>query len=227
MALKIIGAGLGRTGTASLKVALEQLGFNKCYHMGEVLSNNSSVPLWIEASKGNPQWDKIFDGYSAAVDYPSCSFWREQMEYYPEAKVVLSIRNPESWFDSVNSTIMSPDVNDWLRGSPFKEFFELCVWKDFEKHILDKDFMVDYFRGRIEAIKAEVSPDRLLVFDVKEGWGSLCKFLNVDIPDTEFPRVNSREETRRILDAMVSIQDDSNIQDSLAAQSDRLFKNRR
>ena len=148
------------------------------------------------------------------------------MEYYPKAKVILSVRDPEGWFDSVNSTIMSPDVNDWLRGSPFKEFFELCVWKDFEKHILDKNFMVDYFRGRIKAIKAEVSPERLLVFDVKEGWGPLCKFLNVNVPDEEFPRVNSREETRRILDAMVSIQEDSGMQEILAAQSDKLFKNR-
>lgn len=226
MALKVIGAGLGRTGTASLKVALEQLGFSKCYHMGEVLSNMDAVPLWLDAGMGKPDWDTIFDGYSAAVDYPSCSFWREQMDHYPDAKVILSTRDPESWFDSVNGTIMSENVNDWLRNSPFKEFFEQCVWKDFEEHILDKEFMVNYFHDRVEAIKAEVPADKLLVFDVKEGWGPLCEFLEVEIPDKEFPRVNSRDETRKILDAMIALQEGDNIQETLTAQSDRLFKNR-
>lgn len=226
MALKVIGAGLGRTGTASLKVALEKLGFNKCYHMGEVLSNMDMVPLWVEAGKGNPDWEAIFEGYSAAVDYPSCSFWREQMEYYPDAKVILSTRNPENWFESVNTTIMSPEVNEWLRSGPFKEFFERCVWKDFEKHILDRDFMVNYFRDRVAAIREEVPADRLLVFDVREGWVPLCNFLEVEIPDTDFPRVNSREETRKILDAMVSIKDGQDIQGTLAAQSDSLFRDR-
>lgn len=226
MALKVIGAGLGRTGTASLKVALEQLGFNKCYHMGEVLSGMKTVPLWVEAGKGNPDWDTIFEGYSAAVDYPSCSFWREQLEYYPDAKVILSIRDAEGWFESVNSTIMSPDVNEWLKNSPFKEFFERCVWKDYEKYILDRDFMVNYFNERTEAIKAEIPADKLLVFNVREGWAPLCAFLKVDIPEMEFPRVNSREETRKILDAMVSIQDDDAIQNALAAESHKLFKKR-
>ena len=224
MALKVIGAGLGRTGTASLKVALEKLGFSKCYHMGEVLSNVNTVPLWVAAGRGHPDWDTIFEGYSAAVDYPSCSFWREQMEYYPDAKVVLSTRDPESWFESVNSTIMSADVNEWLANSPFREFFKLCVWKDFEKHILDRDFMVDYFRKRIDTVRAGVPADRLLIFDVREGWGPLCEFLEVDIPDRDFPRVNSRDETRKILDAMVSIRDDKDIQETLAAQSDTLFR---
>jgi len=224
MALKVIGAGLGRTGTASLKVALEQLGFNKCYHMGEVLSDMKRVPLWVEADKRNPDWDTIFEGYSAAVDYPSCSFWREQLDYYPDAKVILSIRNAEGWFESVNGTIMSPDVNEWLKNSPLKEFFERCVWKDYEKYILDRDFMVNYFNKRTEAIKAQIPADKLLVFNVREGWAPLCEFLEVDVPSMEFPRVNSREETRKILDAMVSIQDENAIQDTLAAESDKLFK---
>ena len=119
MTIKGIGAGLGRTGTASLKVALEQYSFCLCYHMGEVLLHvEQRVPLWIEAAKGNPDWDTIFEGYQSATDYPSCSFWREQMEYFPEAKAILSTRSPESWFESVNSTIMSSSVNDWLRSIP-------------------------------------------------------------------------------------------------------------
>ena len=227
MALKIIGAGLGRTGTASLKVALEKLGFSKCYHMGEVLSNMSVIPLWVEASKGNPDWDTIFEGYSAAVDYPSCTFWREQMDYYPDAKVILSCRAAEDWFDSVNGTIMSPDVNEWLGNGPLKEFFERCVWKDFEEHILDRDFMVNYFRERVETIRADVPAERLLVYDVREGWEPLCEFLGVDIPAVNFPRVNSRDETRKILDAMVAIREGDDIQGTLSREREKLFRSRK
>ena len=226
MALKVIGAGLGRTGTASLKMALEQLGFGSCYHMREVLSHaEERVPLWIAAGKGNADWDTIFESYQSATDYPSCTFWREQMEYYPDAKIVLSVRSAESWFDSVNTTIMSADVNAWLRSNPLmKEFFELCLWKDFEDHILDRDYMVNYFNQRVELLKAEIPADRLLVFDVKEGWEPLCKFLDVDVIYTDFPRINSREETRNVLDAMISLQTDEDISETMLTQGDRMFK---
>jgi hypothetical protein len=183
------------------------------------------VPLWIEAAKGNPDWDTIFEGYQSATDYPSCSFWREQMEYYPKAKVILSTRSPESWFESVNGTILSSSVNDWIRSIPLmKEFFERCLWKDFEPHILERDYMVNYFREREKAIKAEVPAERLLVFDVKQGWGPLCKFLEVDTPETEFPRVNSREETRKLLDTMIEAQDDVALQESMADEAQKLYE---
>lgn len=225
MGLKVIGAGLGRTGTASLKLAFEQLGFGPCYHMGEVLPHvEERVPQWIAAAKGNADWDKIFDGYQSATDYPSCTFWREQVDYYPDAKIVLSVRSAESWFDSVNTTIMSEDVNAWLRSiPPMKEFFELCVWNDFVEHILDRDYMVNYFDQRIEQLKAEIPAERLLVFNVKEGWEPLCNFFGVDVPDTDFPRVNSRDETRKLLDAMVAIQEGDNIEETMAEESQKLF----
>ena len=227
MALKVIGPGLGRTGTASLKVALEMLGFGPCYHMGEVLPHVAErVPLWIEAGKGYPDWDAIFDGYNSATDYPSCSFWREQMDYYPEARIVLTTRSAESWFDSVNTTIMSENVNAWLRSDPLmKRFFELCVWNDFEPHILDRDFMVDYFRKREAAIVAAVPAERLLVFDVREGWEPLCRFLDADVPEEPFPRVNSRDETRRILDAIIATRDDAELSATMKAESAKLFGN--
>ena len=226
MGLKVIGAGLGRTGTASLKVALEQLGFGPCYHMGEVFPQaETRVPQWIEAGKGRPDWDAIFDGYHSATDYPSCSFWREQAAYYPDAKIVLSTRSAESWFASVNTTIMSENVNAWLRSNPMmKEFFELCVWKDFEPHILEREYMENYFRERTRAIRDEVPPERLLVFDVKEGWEPLCEFLEVPVPGTPFPRVNSRDETRRLLDVLISSQNDAAMQANMREQADNLFK---
>ena len=99
MALKVIGAGLGRTGTASLKVALEQLGIGRCYHMAEVMQNPEAPGLWVEAAEGRADWDKIFAGYGASTDYPACSFWRELGTHYPDAKILLSTRTVESWID--------------------------------------------------------------------------------------------------------------------------------
>ncbi len=225
MALKVIGAGLGRTGTASLKLALEQLGFGPCYHMGEVLAHvEQRVPLWVEAGRGKPDWEAIFAGYQAAVDYPSCSFWREQMAYAPGAKVILSTRSAESWFDSVNGTIMSPDATAWMENSPMRDFFQTCMWKDYKSHMFDRDWMINYFNERQAKIKAEVPADRLLLFDVKEGWAPLCRFLAVDIPESDFPRVNSREETRKMLDAMVAIKAGDDINATLATEKERLFK---
>ena len=100
MGLRVIGSGLGRTGTASLKQALEQLGFGPCHHMKEVLDHPESVPLWVEAFEGRPDWDAIFRGYGSAVDAPTCKFWRELSACYPEAKIVHTLRQPDEWFDA-------------------------------------------------------------------------------------------------------------------------------
>jgi hypothetical protein len=223
VSLKIIGAGLGRTGTAGLKVALEQLGIGRCYHMGEVLGNLDAPPLWVAAGQGHGDWDRIFDGYSAAVDYPSCSFWREQMAHYPDAKVILSTRDAESWFDSINTTIMAEDTNAWIRSGPLREMFELCVWRDFEPHILDKEYMVKYFRQRDEEIRDSVPADRLLVFEAKQGWEPLCRFLEVDTPATPYPFINSRDETRKLLDAIIAAQSGDALRSTMREQRGRLF----
>ena len=100
MGLKVIGSGLGRTGTLSTKLALEQLGFAPCHHMVEVFMNPAQVPLWIDAGNGNPDWDAIFGPYQAMVDHPGCAFWRELAAHYPDAKVLHTVRDPDKWFDS-------------------------------------------------------------------------------------------------------------------------------
>jgi len=116
MAIKVIGAGFGRNGTLSLKQALETLGFGKCYHMAEVFQHPEHVPVWRAAAHGKSvDWDAVFDGYQASVDWPSCSFWQEQMARYPDAKVVLSERDPERWYESVMNTIY-PDPRPRLAG---------------------------------------------------------------------------------------------------------------
>ena len=117
MALNVIGAGLGRTGTASLKVALEHLGVGRCYHMAEVMQNPNAPGYWIEAADGRADWDKIFDGYGATTDYPACSFWRELSEKYPDAKILLSTRSVDSWIESTQSTIFSRETVEFMFGT--------------------------------------------------------------------------------------------------------------
>ena len=122
MPLKVIGAGLGRTATFSLKFALEHLGLGPCYHMSEVLAAaRRNVPLWLNVIKGRPDWDSIFDGYQSTSDYPACSYWRELADYYPNAKVVLTTRDADSWFDSVSETIFSDQMQGSLAGSDAEE----------------------------------------------------------------------------------------------------------
>lgn len=204
MALKIIGAGLGRTGTASLKVALEQLGMGKCYHMTDVLQDPPRGKAWVEAAKGNADWDTIFDGYGGSVDYPGCTFWEELADYYPDAKIILTTRDPVRWWESANETIMSQMLIDGIKGSPFGELMQRIVFDTVENRMGDKDFMVSYFEKRNAEIIEEVPPERLLVYQVREGWGPLCEFLGKPIPEVEFPRINSREETRELISGMLS-----------------------
>ena len=119
MALEVIAAGLGRNATFSMKFALEALGFGPCHHMSEVFADGRrQVPLWIAASQGQPDWDAIFAGFRSCSDYPSASYWRELAEFYPDAKVVLTTRDPDSWFESVSETIFSERMMGSLRGSP-------------------------------------------------------------------------------------------------------------
>jgi hypothetical protein len=195
MALKVIGAGLGRTGTLSLKLALEHIGFGPCYHMLEIMGQaRKRLPQWIKVVRGNPDWDAIFEGFQSSVDYPTCYFWREQAAHYPEAKIILSTRDAEGWFESVNKTIMSPQSVASMRAGPFAEFMEGTVLKDFGDRTGDREFMVDYFRRWERSVIDEVAPGRLLVHRPGDGWEPLCAFLGVPVPAEPYPRVNSSDD---------------------------------
>lgn len=196
MALEVIGAGLGRTGTLSLKLALEHLGLGPCYHMSEMLANlRSHLPLWIEAAKGNPRWDTIFAGYPSTTDYPGCMFWRDLVAHYPEARVILTTRDPDKWFDSVSATIYSEPHRARFEGNPLmKEFFELTVFGDLGDRLGDRARMIEYFEAWNQAVINAVPADRLLVYAPGDGWEPLCGFLGVPVPAEPYPRVNSREE---------------------------------
>jgi hypothetical protein len=194
MPLDIIGAGLGRTGTLSLKLALEQIGFGPCYHMVEVFSNPARPDDWIKAADGQLEWETLFEGYAATVDYPGCVFWRELAERYPAAKVILTVRDPVEWFESTQSTIFSRRNVDRLAASPISRFFDKTVKRDYGDRLHDRDFMVDQFRRHNAAVEREIPAERLLVYEVSQGWEPLCAFLGVAVPGTPFPRANSREE---------------------------------
>lgn len=190
MALKVIGTGLGRTGTMSLKLALEQLGLGPCHHMVEVFMHPESVPLWVAAGQGKPDWDALFNGYVSMVDHPGCRFWRELMDYYPDAKLIHTVRDPNRWFDSTQATIFAPDSPAATPPEPLRAFFNM-VMEEYEGRQHERDFMVEHFQRHTDDVLATVPPERLLVFEAAQGWDPLCAFLGVPVPDAPYPRENS------------------------------------
>jgi len=199
MPLKLIGAGLGRTGTLSLKFALEQIGYGPCYHMTEVMISPDAAAHWVRAANGNPDWETIFNGFVGTVDFPACTFWRELADFYPDAKVLLSVRDPEQWFESTQATIFSDRARQMLIQTPMKEFIEKTTWRMFGDRLHDREFMIEAFKRHNAEVEKTISPSRLLVYEVSQGWEPLCKFLNVPVPDTPFPRVNSRDEMKMFM----------------------------
>ena len=212
MALKVIGAGFGRTGTLSMKAALEQLGYNKCHHMVEVLMTKDETQLdyWDAIGKGErPGWDKVFEGYQASVDFPSCVYWKELAEAYPDAKVVLTVRSFESWYKSATGTIYAVGKKQpaWTRLLPkpgkIGRMTKNVIWHGkFHGKFEDKAYAEKVWNAHIEEVKAGLPSERLLVFEVKEGWEPLCEFLGKPVPDTPFPRVNDAEQFHKMIKGM-------------------------
>lgn len=194
MTLKVIGSGFGRTGTMSLKLALEQLGIGRCHHMFEVLQRPEATAQWIAAADGQPDWPGIFNGFSAAVDWPSATFWRELAAAYPEAKIVHTERDPDAWFDSCESTIF-PAMERAPRG-PWREMVEKVVLDLFDGRVHERAHATAVFRAHNDAVREAIPPERLLVYYAAEGWGPLCRFLGIDEPSAPMPKVNTREEFR-------------------------------
>lgn len=204
MPLKVIGAGLGRTGTLSLKVALERLGFDKTYHMTEVIAKPEYVGLWDAAARSEPvDWEALFQGYQATVDWPGCNFYQEYLRLYPEAKVILTVRDPERWYDSARQTIFRQQraFPVWImpffpRLRSFLRLTERLIWEGvFRGRFEDRAHAIEVFNRHIEEVNRVVPKDRLLVYEVSEGWGPLCSFLGVPIPeDQPFPHLNEAAE---------------------------------
>lgn len=199
MTLSLIGAGFGRTGTNSLKLALEQLGLAPCHHMLEVIANPQTAAYWQQALDGEKvDWDEALKGYKAQVDWPGAFFWRELWEWSPDAKILLSVRDEDAWFKSITNTIFAIDADPDSIEDPVARQFARMTGELLDRAMgspkRDKETVLAAYRRNIEEVKAEVPADRLLVFDVKEGWEPLCAFLDLPVPETPFPRVNSTDE---------------------------------
>lgn len=200
MALAVIGAGLGRTGTLSLKVALEQLGFGPCHHMDDVFSSPERLRTWAAIAAGNPaDWPGVFAGYQSTIDWPSTNYWRELADAFPQAKILLSVRPPERWWSSFESTIRKLiDSRDKASSDHIANVLEyahtIINQHTFGGDTIDKSSALEVFDRRIKEVTATIPAERLLVFDVAHGWEPLCEFVGQAVPDADFPHVNNEDE---------------------------------
>lgn len=209
--MKIIGAGYGRTGTKSLQIALEKLGYGNCYHMEKLLRNPADVILWRNAyEEKEVDWNALFQKYQAIVDFPGSIYYKELVDFYPESKVILTVRDPEKWYDSVDATIFSFDPGPLLKlkmllKMPFsataRNLFQVIqlndkiIWKKyFQGKFQDRGYVIKKYQQHIEEVKQVIPADRLLIYEVKEGWQPLCEFLNKEIPKEAFPNSNKQED---------------------------------
>jgi hypothetical protein len=212
MSLQIIGLGMGRTGTLSLKRALEKLGFGPCYHMEDLLRQPKDVIYWEELKqRGSTDWQKLFGKYRSAVDFPVVACYQSLLEKYPDAKIILTVRNENAWYESASRTIFntepgpaqkvkmalqmpfSPRLRKLMRVFRMSgQFWQEHVGKNF----WEKEAAIAFYRRWNDQIRKEIPRDRLLEYEVKEGWQPLCEFLGVAVPHEDFPKANTREAFR-------------------------------
>ncbi len=196
--MHIIGAGLGRTGTYSLKLALNRLGVGPCHHMEAVILNMPvQVPLWAAALAGSANWQAIYAGFNSAVDWPTAAFFGELAVAYPEAKFILTERDPEHWADSFGETIykaMAGRANFPAELKPWLDMAHGVIVKSGFPDGLDREDLIRGFVAHNDAVRKAIPAGQLLNYQVREGWGPLCGFLGVATPDEPFPRTNDRIE---------------------------------
>ncbi|WIG59817.1 MAG: hypothetical protein OJF49_002564 [Ktedonobacterales bacterium] len=202
--IKIIGAGFGRTGTFSLKNALDDIGLGPCYHMSEVFGRPQDVDVWEAAEKGEAvDWHALLADYRAIVDWPGCAFYAELLRAYPDANVILTVRDPEQWYESVCATIRpasySSGPEDEERSTPEDkrrgQMVRAIIWEGtFGGRFDDKAHAIAVYNQHIAEVKERVPAEKLLVYDVKQGWEPLCAFLGISVPATPFPYLNQRDE---------------------------------
>ena len=201
MSLSVIGAGLPRTGTSSQKLALEQLGFGPCYHMTETFPRPEHWPLWETAAAGGPvDWNVLFEGWGSTTDAPGCNFYRELANYFPDAKVILSVRDPEAWFASTQATITSPQTAGFHAGRGAQAMLEAIGWGT-DPRLHDREWMLTRYHRHNEEVQQTIPAHRLLVYDVAEGWEPLCRFLGRPVPDMPFPKTNTTGEFKAMMAA--------------------------
>ena len=221
MTLQIIGAGLARTGTMSLKLALEQLGYNRCFHIVELLKDPSRLKyLDVKHPQGSADWNTFFAGFDAATDYPACYYYKELLAQNPSAKVILTVRDPESWYDSVYNTVyrgVPKGVGDVLRlikgvissadirrTAPVFRYNGQLIWNgQFKGQFENRSTAIAIYEQHVAEVQQYVPAEQLLVYHIQDGWEPLCAFLGKPIPDTPFPHSNSKAEFNRKMDRLL------------------------
>lgn len=192
MALRVVGAGLGRTGTLSLKLALERLLGGPCYHMVEVFSHPQDVAAWHGAARGEPpDWQQLFRDYRSAVDWPACAFWPELNEAFPDAIVVLSVRDAESWWESARRTIFPAALG---AEGPWRAMIDELFAARFTSRLEDRAACIAAFERHNAEVRKRVPRSRLVEWRAADGWAPLCDALGVPAPSDPFPRVNTTEQ---------------------------------
>ena len=207
MALKVIGAGFGRNGTNSLRLALNDLGFGPCHHMFEVSDENpDQIAMWDAVADGRLRdWDKVFDGFQSQVDWPGCRYWRELADHYPDAKIILSVRDPDAWVKSFLSTIAPYMTKRGEHGDDHRNHKSEMAHKIIANQTFGGDFttpthLKQVYLEHIATVQATIPATRLLTYDVRQGWEPLCAFLGVPMPDAPFPNTNSSTEFQETTD---------------------------
>lgn len=219
--MKVIGAGFPRTGTNTLKAALEILEISKAYHFKDLIKDPGKLPLWKRLEDtGTTDWDSLYAGYQASVDFPCYPWYKEHMTRYPEAKVILTVRPFEKWYASMKSTIWTSGPQTigakiaLLSKLPFDsrlrkvfkciKFVKGYLWKkQFEGKFLDQEFVEGVWHRHIREVKAHVPEPKLLVYEVSQGWQPLCDFLGLPVPEVDFPHLNKRENFKTMLQKMI------------------------
>jgi hypothetical protein len=200
MEIAVVGAGVGRTGTHSLKLALEQLYGSPCHHMTEMMADPTQVPAWSDAINGRPvDWSVMLASYRTIVDWPGASFWPELAAANPDALVLLSVRDPESWYRSASNTIfvsfdhMPPHLQPWM-----DEVRKLLADR-FSDRFDDPTAMMDAFQRHNDAVRAGVPSSQLLEWSAGDGWEPICDRLGLPVPAEPFPMTNTTQEFREMV----------------------------
>ena len=209
--MDVIGAGFGRTGTLSLKAALEQLGFGPCMHMLDVIGNPGRIAKWQGVVNGCPtDWESVLDGFTSAVDWPACTYYAQLAAAFPAAKVVLTVRPAEAWYKSMRDTIYAAyeaaaagklGEGELPPASPdYARLIRQLVWEQtFGGRFADRDHAIGVYQSHIAKVAETVPADRLLVFQVSQGWQPLASFLGVAAPSGPFPKLNDSATLRRLV----------------------------
>ena len=193
MPLSVIGAGFGRTGTLSLKTALDMTAVGPCCHVKTVIAHPEHRPLWLAAATGQAiDWDGLFSGFGSAVGWPACYFWRLLADRYTAAKVILTVRDPVHWYDIVHNTICQSMIRPGPDDKPQAGVsHDIILKRTIDHRFEDRAHALAVFNAHNAAVLAALPADRLLVYRVADGWPPLCQFLGLPEPPAPFPHVNS------------------------------------